>query len=333
MFRFRFLASIVRLADSQVLFPQMYFPRAFSTLRAVNNHVSVYQLHFPHVRRFCFSKVDSEVSPPSLALLSHLVLSAKHLHLLSFINLYPKYYCPNMARHSQSDESDRQDNDITSSAASGSPLSNSHTTRISHTGKVTKPMTSHSKAATSQSAHVNKSTVTLSAAITVTTGLGETFNPHNIEFTVSLRQSDNKSATAPLHESTSIAVEALESTSSITPRGDVSPPALPSRRHRKVAPYHYPDAHTVQPSLTKASPPYIPRPQITEPVRQGPHKTQDIYLNHRKELEAIAKEHGDNWRHIEYFLWTKGYVDGFRLGKILQFTLNRMKEYAFQITD
>lgn len=188
---------------------------------------------------------------------------------------------------------------------------NSHPSRVSHAGKVTKPTSSRqavlSEPATPQRARVNKSTVTLSAVITLATDLGETFYPRDIQLAATLRRSDEKPATATqavIQKSDFRATGASESTNGITSRDD---------------------------ALTKTPPPYISKPKTTEPTRQGPHTTQAIYSDHRKELEAIAKEHSVNWRHVEYFLWTKGYVGGFRPARILQFTLNRMKEYVENI--
>jgi hypothetical protein len=97
---------------------------------------------------------------------------------------------------------------------------------------------------------------------------------------------------------------------------------------------HIQNIHTARPlpskPLKKAPPQYIPKPQITEPPRQGPHKTQDIYVEHRQDLEAIVREPNVNYYHVENYLRTKGYVGGFRPTRILQFTLDQMREYAFR---
>ena len=69
------------------------------------------------------------------------------------------------------------------------------------------------------------------------------------------------------------------------------------------------------------------KPQTTELVPQGPYHTSEIYSTYREELDAIAQEPSADWRHIEQFVWSKGYIGGIRPARMLQYTFDHMEEY------
>lgn len=49
-------------------------------------------------------------------------------------------------------------------------------------------------------------------------------------------------------------------------------------------------------------PPYIDKPRLTKPPRDGGRHVAGVYEEHHRELEAIVRKPNSTWMHVDYFM-------------------------------